>query len=134
VLQKLRTLLLAIGHRLALVLSRYDRDGYGLFLAERSANALRMLAFAPTERDVPLILEICGNPKTDSFVHLREIASAIDTNADTGTGRPPKLTITMHEVISNSGRTLPFVHLAHSASTAWSHRASRRSAEGYTDR
>jgi hypothetical protein len=50
------------------VLSAYDCDGCGLILAAQFTNALGILGFAPTERDVALLLEFYGDPKTDRFV------------------------------------------------------------------
>jgi hypothetical protein len=45
-----------------------------------------MLGSRPTEGDMALLLEFCGDPKTDNFVNWREIAN----------------TAAMREVISNS--------------------------------
>jgi hypothetical protein len=82
--------LFAKRRRLSLVLSARDRDGSGLILAPQFTNALRMLGSAPTDRNMALLVEFCGDPKTDSFVNWREITSAVDTGTDTASGQPPK--------------------------------------------
>jgi hypothetical protein len=77
----------------SLVLSTYDRDGCDLILVVQFTSALRILGFAPTERDVALLLEFYGDRTTDRFVNWRDIVDIAS----------------MRELISNSDRALSFV-------------------------